>query len=51
MAFGVPFIANPDLPLRLLQGLPLAEADKETFYTGGQHGYIDYPAATLRQAA
>jgi N-ethylmaleimide reductase len=51
VAFGVPFIANPDLPLRLLQGLPLAEADQETFYTGGHHGYIDYPAATLRQAA
>jgi N-ethylmaleimide reductase len=51
VAFGVPFIANPDLPLRLLQGLPLAEADQGTFYTGGRHGYVDYPAAGLPQAA
>jgi N-ethylmaleimide reductase len=51
VAFGVPFIANPDLPLRLLQRLPLAEADKATFYAGGQRGYVDYPAAGLREAA
>lgn len=51
VAFGVPFIANPDLPSRLLQRAALAEADKATFYTGGERGYIDYPPATLREAA
>ncbi|MDT0200728.1 alkene reductase [Nocardioides sp. AE5] len=43
-AFGRPFIANPDLPHRLANGLPLAEPDKTTFYGGGARGYTDYPA-------
>jgi N-ethylmaleimide reductase len=43
VAFGVPFIANPDLVLRFKNGNPLAEADKNTFYTSGDKGYIDYP--------
>lgn len=51
VAFGVPFIANPDLPLRLLRGLPLAQADRATFYQGGERGYADYPAAEWREAA
>ncbi len=51
VAFGVPFIANPDLPLRLLRKVPLAQPDKETFYTGGQRGYVDYPPAALPKAA
>lgn len=51
VAFGVPFIANPDLPLRLRDRMPLAQADRETFYTGGERGYIDYPAASLNEAA
>lgn len=43
VAFGVPFIANPDLVSRFKNGHPLAEADKNTFYTSGDNGYIDYP--------
>ena len=31
--------------------MPNQKQTLDTFYTGGQHGYIDYPAATLRQAA
>ncbi|MDH5526878.1 MAG: alkene reductase [Nitrospirota bacterium] len=45
VVFGVPFIANPDLVRRLKEGIPLAEADPDTFYTGGEKGYTDYPAA------
>jgi len=43
VAFGVPFIANPDLPERLKLGAELNEADPSTFYTQGAEGYIDYP--------
>ncbi len=44
VAFGVPFIANPDLPLRLQLDAPLNEAHRETFYAPGPQGYVDYPA-------
>lgn len=44
VAFGVPFIANPDLPARLKVDAPLNEAHPETFYSKGAVGYIDYPA-------
>ncbi|WNW11652.1 alkene reductase [Pseudomonas sp. DTU_2021_1001937_2_SI_NGA_ILE_001] len=43
VAFGVPYIANPDLPERLAQDAPLNEADPQTFYGKGPVGYIDYP--------
>lgn len=43
VAFGRPFLANPDLPQRLAEGLPLAELDPETLFTGGARGYTDYP--------
>jgi N-ethylmaleimide reductase len=43
-AFAKAFIANPDLPRRLQQGLPLATPDTATFYAGGEKGYADYPA-------
>ncbi|MCM2356323.1 MAG: alkene reductase [Arenimonas sp.] len=43
VAFGRPFIANPDLVERLRAGAPLAKADKTTFYGGGAKGYTDYP--------
>jgi len=46
IAFGRPFIANPDLPERLRQHLPLNEADASTFFGGGAEGYIDYPVFT-----
>ncbi|MCW2241802.1 alkene reductase [Azospirillum canadense] len=44
IAFGRPFIANPDLVERLKAGMPLATADPATFYGGGDEGYTDYPA-------
>jgi 2,4-dienoyl-CoA reductase-like NADH-dependent reductase (Old Yellow Enzyme family) len=43
VAFGVPFIANPDLPARLAKDAPLNEPHPETFYGKGAVGYIDYP--------
>jgi N-ethylmaleimide reductase len=43
VAFGVPFIANPDLVARLKQGAPLAPPDTATFYGGTEKGYTDYP--------
>ena len=44
VAFGRPFIGNPDLAWRLRRGAPWAEADRATFYRGGAQGYADYPA-------
>ncbi|WP_421953617.1 alkene reductase [Polaromonas sp.] len=43
VAFGVPFIANPDLVERLRSNAALNKPDKTTFYGGGAEGYIDYP--------
>jgi 2,4-dienoyl-CoA reductase-like NADH-dependent reductase (Old Yellow Enzyme family) len=43
VAFGVPFIANPDLPERLRLDAPLNEPRPEYFYAQGPVGYIDYP--------
>jgi N-ethylmaleimide reductase len=47
VAFGVPFIANPDLPARFQKNAPLAAADPSTFYMGGEKGYAAYPALAL----
>jgi N-ethylmaleimide reductase len=44
VAFGVPFLANPDLPLRYRKSASLNAPDQATFYTGEGKGYIDYPA-------
>jgi len=44
IAFGVPFLANPDLPLRYSRQAPLNAPDQATFYGGEAKGYIDYPA-------
>lgn len=44
VAFGVPFLANPDLPRRLRENAPLNPPDHATFYGGDAHGYTDYPA-------
>jgi N-ethylmaleimide reductase len=44
VSFGVPFLANPDLPSRLAQGAPLNDPVRATFYGGGAQGYTDYPA-------
>ena len=43
VAFGRPFIANPDLVERLRQGAPLNTPERTTFYGGGAEGYTDYP--------
>jgi 2,4-dienoyl-CoA reductase-like NADH-dependent reductase (Old Yellow Enzyme family) len=43
VAFGVQFIANPDLPERFRKNAPLNPPDKETFYARGPKGYTDYP--------
>ncbi|MES2361397.1 MAG: alkene reductase [Pseudomonadota bacterium] len=44
VAFGKPYIANPDLVERLRSNAALNEPDKSTFYGGGAEGYTDYPA-------
>jgi N-ethylmaleimide reductase len=44
VAFGRYFVSNPDLPMRIKQGLPLSDYDRSTFYTFDARGYIDYPA-------
>jgi N-ethylmaleimide reductase len=44
VAFGVPFLANPDLPTRYRDNAALNAADQATFYAGEEKGYIDYPA-------
>ena len=43
VAFGRPFIANPDLVRRLRENAPLNEPDPNTFYGGAETGYTDYP--------
>jgi N-ethylmaleimide reductase len=43
VAFGVSFLANPDLPERLRLGASLNEPDIKTFYGGGALGYTSYP--------
>lgn len=48
ISFGVPFLANPDLPKRFRQNAPLNESDVATFYVGGEKGYTDYPTLTDR---
>ena len=45
VAFGRPFLSNPDLVKRLERGLPLNPPDFATFYTPGPKGYTDYPSA------
>lgn len=51
VAFGRDFIANPDLPERLLRRQPLNPYDRETFFGGTDVGYIDYPFYEERAAA
>jgi N-ethylmaleimide reductase len=43
IAFGRPFLANPDLVERMRKDAPLNEPDTETFYVPGEKGYTDYP--------
>jgi N-ethylmaleimide reductase len=43
VAYGTLFLANPDLPARLRAGGPFNDADRATYYGGGDRGYTDYP--------
>jgi N-ethylmaleimide reductase len=45
VAFGRHFVANPDLPLRIEEGVALTRYDRNTFYTFDSVGYNDYPFA------
>jgi len=51
IAYGRTFLANPDLPRRLAEGLPLNPQREELFYIGGAEGYTDYPRWDESQAA
>jgi N-ethylmaleimide reductase len=44
IAFGRPFLANPDLPARFAKGAALNAPNNKTFYTPGPAGYTDYPS-------
>jgi N-ethylmaleimide reductase len=44
VAFGRPFISNPDLVRRLRDNAPLNALDASTLYGGGAKGYTDYPS-------
>ena len=50
IAFGAPFLANPDLPARYAQLAPLNAPDPATFYAGEAKGYVDYPTLIERAA-
>ena len=43
VAFGRPYIANPDLTKRLEKDAPLNEGNQKTYYGGGREGFTDYP--------
>ena len=47
VAFGRPFIGNPDLGRRLREGLPWADSDRSLYYASGPRGYSDYPTLPL----
>lgn len=51
IAFGRPFVANPDFVRRLAERAPLAELDPGTLYTPGERGYTDYPTLAAAAAA
>ena len=50
VAFGRPFISNPDLVERLRLSAPLAPLVRETLYGGGAEGYTDYPTLAAEPA-
>jgi N-ethylmaleimide reductase len=51
VAFGRPFVANPDFPRRLAEDLPLADFDSHTLFGGSAQGYTDYAAWSPQLAA
>lgn len=50
IAFGRPFVANPDLPERLRTGAALTPHDRDTLFGGGAQGLTDYPALAAKAA-
>ena len=50
IAFGRPFISNPDLVDRVRNGWPLEQSDMKTWYSSGPEGYVDYPVYRSRAA-
>lgn len=50
IAFGRPFVANPDLPERLRTGAALNAHDRNTLFGGGAKGLTDYPALAAKAA-
>ena len=50
IAFGQPYIANPDLVERFKQHAPLNTIDQDTLYGGGAKGYTDYPTLAEQTA-
>lgn len=51
VAFGRPFISNPDLVERFRHDAPLTAGDTATYYEGGDKGYIDYPVIYSQEKA
>lgn len=51
VAYGKPFISNPDLVERFANNLELAEWNQDTFYTPGSEGYTDYPKTSEQVAS
>lgn len=49
VAFGKPYVSNPDLVERFAQDAPLQDWDQGTFYTPGEKGYTDYPKLKLEK--
>ena len=50
-AFGRSFIANPDLPRRYAENLPLADFEPSSLFGGDARGYSDYPASPVQEQA
>lgn len=48
VAYGKPFISNPDLVDRFIYSVELTDWDSDTFYTPGKEGYLDYPVKTTQ---
>lgn len=48
IAFGSPFISNPDLVERFSNGAAISPSNRDTYYGGGHSGYLDYPRAVRR---
>ncbi|MDX5477109.1 MAG: alkene reductase [Cyclobacteriaceae bacterium] len=50
VAYGKPFISNPDLVERFAENAPLADWDQSTFYTPGEKGFTDYPKLSVSKS-